>query len=244
MELPPREDQEGNSDQNASDVNSESPSVIDDEELLAREKTEALRALHDAVWTVSSAKHGNGVMCLLDGSHNTFWQSDGVLPHTVSVDYARLTPVAAVALYLDYVQDESYTPRRIRVQAGTHAGDMADVVSATADDPQGWVFLRMGVEVELPPPWEMDMVLGADETGEATEGTPSSAPLDSQIGFVENDDFSEFMGEGVWCTHLRIILEENRQNGRDCHVRGVRILGPMRQSAFTTASFSQYLLLR
>ncbi|RNF01252.1 anaphase promoting complex subunit 10 [Trypanosoma rangeli] len=256
MELPTREGQQDNSDQNESGVNSESPSVIDDEELAAREKGEALRTLHDAVWTVSSAKHGNGVMYLLDNTHNTFWQSDGVLPHTVCVDYARLTPVIAVALYLDFLQDESYTPRRIRVQAGTHSGDMADVVSATVDDPQGWVFLRMNVEDDMPPPWEIGMTfateggvagihtLGVDEVGEATDGPTSPAPLAPQTTFVENDDYAEFMGDGVWCTHLRIILEENRQNGRDCHVRGVRVLGPVRQSAFTTASFSQHLLLR
>ncbi|EAN84510.1 anaphase promoting complex, subunit 10-like protein [Trypanosoma cruzi] len=256
MEPPPREGQEGDNDQNAYSVYSESPSIINDEEILTREKLGALITLHDAVWTVSSAKHGNGVTCLLDGSHSTFWQSDGVLPHVISIDYARLTPVSVVALYLDFQQDESYTPRRIRVQSGTHSGDMADVAAVTVDDPRGWVFIRMNLEVETSEPWELEIMrgtegggagthaLGASRARETAEGISSSPPFFPQDAIVENDDYAEFMGDGVWCTHIRIILEENRQNGRDCHVRGVRVLGPMRQSVFTTASFSQHLLLR
>lgn len=30
-----------------------------------------------AIWTLSSAKHGNGVLQLRDDKNSTFWQSDG-----------------------------------------------------------------------------------------------------------------------------------------------------------------------
>jgi hypothetical protein len=36
-----------------------------------------------AVWTLSSAKPGNGVAQLRDDNCDTFWQSDGLSPHTV-----------------------------------------------------------------------------------------------------------------------------------------------------------------
>ena len=38
-----------------------------------------------AVWTLSSAKPGNGVDQLRDNSVSTFWQSDGVQPHYINI---------------------------------------------------------------------------------------------------------------------------------------------------------------
>ncbi|ORC92431.1 anaphase promoting complex subunit 10 [Trypanosoma theileri] len=256
---------EPDNNENINSGDSETPSVIDDDELTAREKHQALIALHDAVWTVSSAKHGNGVTCLLEASHDTYWQSDGVLPHTILIEFARLTPVVAVALYLDYVQDESYTPRKLRIQAGTHNGDIADVAHATVDDPKGWVLLKMYVEPETLEPWDIGIIRPAGEergvdnnnnnsrgmwSTTATRGigrgvdvsSAASPPMVS--GVMDHDDYAEFIVDAVWCTQLRIVLEENRQNGRDCHVRGVRVLGPVHQSVFTTASFTQDLMLR
>jgi len=46
-----------------------------------------------AVWSVSSANHGNGVESLRDGNlGGTFWQSDGVAPHHVTVRKTGLLP--------------------------------------------------------------------------------------------------------------------------------------------------------
>ncbi|SCU73256.1 anaphase promoting complex, subunit 10-like protein [Trypanosoma equiperdum] len=224
-------DAEGVQGAGAAAVNT--PSIVSDDELMALEKRESLIVLQDAVWSVSSAKHGNGVMCLLDGSHNTFWQSDGVVPHVISIDFALLKPVAAVALYLDCAEDNSYTPRRMRVQAGTHNGDMADVATVTVDDPRGWVLIRMQAEAETPSSWNTP----AAHSDDAKADIENDMPLD-------NADFEEFIQDGVWCTRVRVIVEENRQEGRDCHVRGLRVLGHIKQSLFTTASFTQNLHLR
>ena len=38
---------------------------------------------------VTSAKPGNGVEALRDGSDDTFWQSDGALPHLVNIQFQR-----------------------------------------------------------------------------------------------------------------------------------------------------------
>lgn len=240
MEFFSQEDEDDNNVENAGsgDNAADPPIVIDDSELLAREKREALTTVHDAVWSVSSAKHGNGVTALLDGSHNTFWQSDGILPHTISIDFPRLTPLLAVALYLDFQQDESYTPRKLRVQAGTHAGDVADVAAVTVNDPQGWVLMRLAAEAEAQEPWELPA------NNRASSSLPHSPLIQLSSGVAEYDDYAEFLESVVWCTHLRIVLEENRQNGRDSHVRGVRVLGPARQCVYTTPEFTQHMLLR
>eukprot|EP00906_Rhabdomonas_costata_P025847 RCo036913 len=76
-----------------------------------------------AVWSVSTAKHGNGVQQLLDGSPETFWQSDGAQPHVIDIQFNRLMRISELALYLDYVLDESYTPRKFSVRCGTPLSD-------------------------------------------------------------------------------------------------------------------------
>lgn len=49
------------------------------------------KAMFDAcsVWTVSSAKPGNGIAELRDGSNDTYWQSDGQLPHYINIEFQR-----------------------------------------------------------------------------------------------------------------------------------------------------------
>lgn len=42
-----------------------------------------------AVWSVSSAKPGNGVELLRDNNTDTYWQSDGMQPHMVSIQFQR-----------------------------------------------------------------------------------------------------------------------------------------------------------
>ena len=42
-----------------------------------------------AVWTVTSAKPGNGVELLRDGREDTYWQSDGSQPHLVNIQFQK-----------------------------------------------------------------------------------------------------------------------------------------------------------
>eukprot|EP00527_Entomoneis_sp_CCMP2396_P001726 CAMPEP_0198150848 /NCGR_PEP_ID=MMETSP1443-20131203/52851_1 /TAXON_ID=186043 /ORGANISM="Entomoneis sp., Strain CCMP2396" /LENGTH=153 /DNA_ID=CAMNT_0043816301 /DNA_START=74 /DNA_END=532 /DNA_ORIENTATION=- len=65
-------------------------------------------------WQLSSAKPGNGVEQIRDGSVDSYWQSDGTKqPHYVQVHFARRVAISHVCLYLDYSLDESYTPKKI-----------------------------------------------------------------------------------------------------------------------------------
>ena len=42
-----------------------------------------------AVWTLSSSKPGNGIDQLRDDNNNTFWQSDGSQPHTITIQFMK-----------------------------------------------------------------------------------------------------------------------------------------------------------
>lgn len=42
-----------------------------------------------AVWSVTTAKPGNGVELLRDGRDDTYWQSDGAQPHLINVQFQK-----------------------------------------------------------------------------------------------------------------------------------------------------------
>jgi anaphase-promoting complex subunit 10 len=152
---------------------------------LASEGGSSLRSLNgDAVWRISGAKPGNGVDCLLDGSLDTFWQSDGVAPHTVYIQFYRRSTVAEVCLYLDFKVDESYTPRRVHLRAGTTHNDLEDVRTLELDQPSGWVRVPVG--------------------------DPNGKGLQRYLR--------------TW--YLQIVVSAMHQNGRDTHIRAIRVLGP------------------
>lgn len=65
-----------------------------------------------AVWCLSSCKSNHGINELLNESLDTYWQSDGPQPHTVTVQFPQKTIISEICLYNDYKVDESYTPSR------------------------------------------------------------------------------------------------------------------------------------
>uniref|UniRef100_A0A7S1YAW7 DOC domain-containing protein n=1 Tax=Sexangularia sp. CB-2014 TaxID=1486929 RepID=A0A7S1YAW7_9EUKA len=98
---------------------------------------------HSAIFSVSSAKAGHGVQCLRDGALDTYWQSDGVLPHFVSLSFTRREIVTGLALYVDVHTDDSYTPARLRVSGSAGAGDVHDEVTEEVSMPVGWIYLPL-----------------------------------------------------------------------------------------------------
>ncbi|KAJ1952877.1 Anaphase-promoting complex subunit 10 [Dipsacomyces acuminosporus] len=92
-----------------------------------------------ALWSVSSCKQGFGVACLYDRNVETFWQSDGEHPHHVSIQFHSRQRLHTVSVYLDIDKDESYTPCKIVLRAGTNQDDVQlikDIDLAT--EPRGW----------------------------------------------------------------------------------------------------------
>lgn len=65
-----------------------------------------------AIWSLSSCKPGFGVDQLRDDILETYWQSDGQLPHLVNIQFKKKTAICDIRIYTDYKLDESYTPSR------------------------------------------------------------------------------------------------------------------------------------
>ncbi|KAJ1762897.1 hypothetical protein IW139_006110 [Coemansia sp. RSA 353] len=133
-------------------------------------------------WQVSSSKHGFGAHNLLDPNSSTFWQSDGRQPHHISVHFTNRHHIHTVSLYLDVEKDESYTPCKVCVFAGSSERDAVLVKEEElAQDPHGWVDFEVDglvwahyLRIELPLNYEngrdarvrMARVLGPPESEE------------------------------------------------------------------------------
>lgn len=107
---------------------------------------EPMRDLSDrAVWSVSTAKPGNGVEQLFDKSAETYWQSDGPQPHSITAQFTSKLKVSEIRLFLSFEQDESYTPSIISVRVGSSHHDLR-VVRRNKElrKPQGWVRIALG----------------------------------------------------------------------------------------------------
>ena len=187
-----------------------------------------LRELNDeGVWTLSSARPGWGVEELLSAdvsykerlygkstSHsvdvassdfmplcngapscyclllqtNKYWQSDGSLPHTVTVQFYRRQCVAEVALYLEFSTDESYTPQKLTLRTGSGLLDELTDLK----------------HVHLPDDFQMDGWLRIPLHNPAKRG----------------------LQRYLRTSTLRLAITYNFQNGRDLHIRGLKVLGP------------------
>lgn len=192
---------------------------------------EVLRDLtKDAIWSVSSAKAGNGVDALLDGTLNTYWQSDGMQPHTITASFRARRTVKCVMLYLNYSTDESYTPSVVSVRAGTNEHDLRLVRAPyELQNPEGWERIELSY-------WVRD---DSDSSGDEMDDEALRA-LNARRAWRREQALTD-----VRAQMLQIVIHSNHQNGRDTHVRAVRVYGPMRQVAtkrpnFTTAEMRNY----
>ncbi len=91
-----------------------------------------------AIWNLSSCKEGNGVEQLRDDNVTTFWQSDGLQPHFIMIQFLKKMRVSEIWLYLDYKTDESYTPSKISVKIENSFNEMIEIKVIEFEEPNGW----------------------------------------------------------------------------------------------------------
>ncbi|XP_055679375.1 anaphase-promoting complex subunit 10 [Lutzomyia longipalpis] len=183
------------------------PKTGGDENPSVEERAGVVREVgSNAVWSLSSCKPGFGVEQLRDNCMDTYWQSDGTLPHLVNIQFQRKTTVNQIYIYTDYKLDESYTPSRISIRSGTHFNDLQEVEVIDLCEPTGWVVIP--------------------------------------IRDIRDKAIRTFM--------IQIAVISNHQNGRDTHMRQIRIHSPIEgrncpienYGNFSSVQFLQYSTIR
>jgi anaphase-promoting complex subunit 10 len=159
-----------------------------------------------ASWTLSSAKPGNGVEQLLDHNNDTFWQSDGAQPHTITIQFFKKTKICDLWLLFNYRADESYTPQQVSIRIGNGYYDLQEIQVVDLREPDGYIRIPLAL-----PPLEGERALQRQECASIRDKSFGGA-FDYIRTFV-----------------LQIAVIANHQNGRDTHIRGVRLFGPREQ---------------
>lgn len=142
----------------------------------------------EAVWSLSTAKSGNGVDQLRDNNMETYWQSDGPQPHLINVQFHKKTKISSIGICLDYKLDESYTPKKLSIRSGNTLHDLKEIQTLEIKEPQGIVTIAL------------------DNT--------------SNLSKTENGE------KCIKTFFLQICIIAMHQNGRDTHVRQVKIYTP------------------
>ncbi|KAG8854010.1 hypothetical protein FRB96_007873 [Tulasnella sp. 330] len=159
-----------------------------------------------ANWTVSSCKYGFNVSCLRDNDPNTYWQSDGPQPHYVTLQFQKKIAVQRLAIYLNFDADDSYTPTKLLIRAGTGLHDLQDIKSVSMEQPRGWIQFDVGSEPEGGEDLERMRVLRVFHMLLGSDTHIYRKPLFMYV--------------------LQVVIAANHQNGKDTHVRGLAVLGP------------------
>jgi anaphase-promoting complex subunit 10 len=168
-----------------------------------------------AHWSLSSSKPGNGVDQLRDSSLETYWQSDGLQPHFINIQFPRRQTVAAIALYMDFNLDESYTPRRMKIRTGTTFHNLEEVRFVEVKNPCGWCVIplwrKWGEDV-------LDSILDPDNESDDEEDNDEGGRKKHHVPIHKRKPLrTHFVQIGVVSMH---------QNGRDTHIRQVKVFGP------------------
>ncbi|CAG8633281.1 11198_t:CDS:2, partial [Paraglomus brasilianum] len=100
-----------------------------------------------ATWSLSSWKPGNDLENLRDDELGTYWQSDGSQPHLVNIQFPKKVFVSQISLQIDHKQDESYTPSKITVRAGTNFADLQDLRTMELSEPTGWIDIQLSPDL-------------------------------------------------------------------------------------------------
>ncbi|CDO91706.1 unnamed protein product [Kluyveromyces dobzhanskii CBS 2104] len=134
-----------------------------------------------AFWKASSFKVGNPIENAIDDDPTTFWQSDGLQPHRIDVNFSKRVDIVQLAMYFCLVTDESYTPELFKVYAGFSPSDASLYRTFEVKNVNGWVVITF-------------------------------------TGNRPQDDL-------LRCRFIQIQILSNHENGKDSHLRGIKIFG-------------------
>ncbi len=87
--------------------------------------------------SLSSCKFSSGVSCLFDSDLNTFWQSDGQIPHTATISSFIRFQLFSLHFYVNHSLDESYTPQLVLLTVNNQ-----EILQFELTQPIGWVNIR------------------------------------------------------------------------------------------------------
>ena len=91
----------------------------------------------EAVWSVSSSQNGFGIENLFDGSKETFWQTDALLPHQIIGVFSRQTYISRLEFLVNQI-DDNYVPLECEISIGSGPSCMQSLGIFVFNSSIGW----------------------------------------------------------------------------------------------------------
>ena len=152
-------------------------------------------------WVASSEKEENSIKNVLNNDINTYWQSDGFLPHSIEVKFDKLTKLNNILMFFSNKMDQSYSPSFIKIYGGTHELDMVLLKSLKIKNIEGWINLFFYSD-------------SLDNKIHVTDDLKNYNSL--KTGYIYNPPIDIKI--------LKINIFSNQQKGKDSHLRFVRLI--------------------
>jgi anaphase-promoting complex subunit 10 len=112
---------------------------------------------------------------------NELTRSDGPQPHKLTVYFVKRVGIRDIRFYVDYNEDESYTPTRIVFKSGTSENNLIQFATMDLVTPVGW----------------------------------QQVPIQGAGGGHDGNTLVSYV--------FQMQILENHQNGKDTHLRGIKI---------------------
>ena len=91
----------------------------------------------EAIWSVSSSQNGFGIENLFDGSKDTFWQTDSLLPHQIIGVFSKQTFISRIEFLVNQV-DYNYVPLECEISIGSGPSCMQSLGTFIFNPNIGW----------------------------------------------------------------------------------------------------------
>ena len=124
--------------------------------------------------------------------------------------------VCEIAFYLDFTQDESYTPKKISIRAGMTFHDLEEIKEVDLNEPVGWVSVPLHAE--------KDPLV--DESEDEDDESEDDENQNNDVDMEKKKKKKEKQLKPLRTFLLQVCVVSMHQNGRDLHCRQVKIFGP------------------
>ncbi|KAI3381927.1 hypothetical protein SNEBB_010702 [Seison nebaliae] len=198
----------------------------------------------DAIWSVSSCKSNHGVDKLRDNRLDTYWQSDGIQPHLINIRFPQRQLISHIAFYLNASLDESYTPTEIQLFSGKSLDSVTNLSTLRLIEKNGWLLFNLHPKNVSIKDDQLEIMRNKSQTSIFAKPSTNNIRLPNdvtQAKLIEDrmeDLFEEIENEGTiypgtdalaalpylpYTYVLQIAIRMNDQNGRDSHLRQVKL---------------------
>lgn len=170
-------------------------------------------------WKASSSKVMHPIENVLNDDPESFWQSDGGQPHIVDIYFNKRVELTMLALFFGFEVDESYSPSVMKIYIGDSINDLTYYEEWRIQRITQWFAKKF-------PSYPQNRTnKKEDDAHICDDGQPKRRyeELYGRSDSIKNKKQEKEMTLPVKCQVMRLTFPLNHDNGKDTHLRGIRI---------------------